>query len=376
MAGHLVRGLPIGAAVCLAVAGYPLWWQFFGPQGYHNLEHGSVGNDLAAITAFASDSLAGDPSVAGRLAINPTEENAFFGWPLVVLVVVIGIWLWRLAATRALVVTAAVMTVLSLGSPLRVAGTDTGIPGLWSLISTLPLYESVIESRFALGAVPAIGVLLALACDRVVAASPVSAPSLPAPPLPGTAPDAPGPGVSVTGAAEAVSPRLLWFGPLIAVLLPIAPTPLNVTDRAPTPAFFATDAWRDHVGEGRTVVTVPLPNPDFAKALHWQVEAGLGFALAEGYFLGPAGPDRQGTYGAVRRPTSTLLSEVGNTGEIPEITDADREAAAEDLRYWRADAVVLPAHPRQGELRDTLDSLLGRQGRHIADVWVWDVRDA
>lgn len=357
-----LTGVGIGAAVCLVIVGYPLWFQFFGPQGYRAIEHGSVGNDAAALTAFSSESIAGHPLVAGNLSINPTEENAFFGWPLLILVVVIAVWLWRSATAKALAISTFVMAALSLGGELAVNGEKTGVPGPWQLLSDLPLFESVIESRLALGCVPLIGMLLALASDRVVTLSAAYRGSVAR--LEDDKKD---------DTAGGMPLRLLWFGTLVAILLPIAPTPLEVVDRPTTPKFFADGVWQDYVEPGTSVVTVPLPSPEYARALRWQVDAGLRYPIAEGYFLGPDGPERKGNYGAVRRPTSRLLRDVADTGEVPEVTDADRAAAGEDMRFWRAGVVVLPAHPKQGELRETVNSLLGQQGRQVADVWIWEL---
>ena len=58
--------------------------------------------------------------------------------------------------------TVAVMGVLSLGVELTVAHTDTGITLPWAWFAKLPLLESVLESRFAMGCIPAIAILLTL----------------------------------------------------------------------------------------------------------------------------------------------------------------------------------------------------------------------
>ncbi|MEU0938759.1 glycosyl transferase [Embleya sp. NPDC005971] len=350
----LGTGLVIGAAVSLVLVAYPLWVQFFGPQHYSTLDHES-GNDLAAFTAYASDSLGGDRAGAAVLSEGTTEENAFFGWPLVILAVFLVAWLRRLAVVRAAAVTAAVAALLSLGLDIVVDHDDTGLPGPWRVLNELPLFESILESRFALVCVPAVAVLLALATDRVLD----SARSVRAVPE-----GHPGRGVPV---------RLVWAAALTMALLPILPTPLDVRDRPPVPKFFADGGWRPYVDDG-SVVVVPLPSVGDAAALHWQSVADLGFPLAEGYFVGPWGPDRIGVYGADYSPTSALLGRVAAEGTVPEITEDRRREARADLARWRADVVVLPAHRHRAELADTLTALLG-PGRQVADVQVWDVRN-
>jgi dolichyl-phosphate beta-glucosyltransferase len=167
--------------------------------------------------------------------------------------------------------------------------------------------------------------------------------------------------------------RVAWAGALAAALLPIVPLPYETVTRAPTPDFYAGGEWTRWVDPGGTLVPVPLPEPLHAEALRWQVDAGMGFALAQGYFVGPAGEEQLGAYGAPKRPSSLLLDGVAATGQVPPISDAERARMLDDLRFWRADAVVLTGRPREPELRATLTALLG-PGRPAADAWVWDVR--
>jgi hypothetical protein len=350
---RLPRSVVVGGVTAALVSGalvaYPLWLQFAGPQSYRSIEHGPTGNSLAAFVAYSSQSagalLTGGP---GGLALNGTEENAFFGWGLVALVVVLAIRLRAEQPARIAAVVGGVAAVLSLGPQITVDGRPTGWPGPWALLADLPLLESVLESRIALACVPAAGCLLAIAAQRAL--------------------DAPrdrrfGP----------VPLRVAWAGALAAALLPIVPLPYETVTRAPTPDFYAGGEWARWVDPGGTLVPVPLPEPLHAEALRWQVDAGMGFALAQGYFVGPAGEEQLGAYGAPKRPSSLLLDGVAATGQVPPISDAERARMQDDLRFWRADAVVLTGGPREAELRATLTALLG-PGRPAADAWVWDVR--
>ncbi|MFI6519292.1 hypothetical protein ACIBF1_27315 [Spirillospora sp. NPDC050679] len=336
-----VRPLAAGAVLALAVflplSTYPLVWQFAGPQSYDGLLHGPAGNDVAVLPAFARQSLGGHPAAPGPLDVSTTEQNAFFGWSVVALVVALVAWSWREPLVRALAGVVVGATLLSLGPEIVVGGEPTGVPGPWRLVARLPLYESVLESRLTMVCVPAVGLLLALGTDR----------------LRGRAP------AGLCGALLAVA------------LLPVVPKPLPAVDRAPTPAFFTDGTWRRYVPPGRSVVPVPLPDAADAAALRWQADAGLGFPVAEGYFVGPFGPDRLGGYGAPRRPTSELLRRVRD-GERPPIGDAERADARADLAHWRAGAVVLGPHPRHAELRAAVEALLG-PGRPDGGVRVWEV---
>lgn len=350
MVRPLVTGIGIGAAVTLPLVAYPLWVQFFGPASYDALSHALPGNDVLAFVGFAGDSLAGgaaDPVTgAAPFAANPTEENAYFGLPLVALLVVLAVRLWREPVARACAVTVAVLAAFSWGDTLSINGVDTGIPGPWMLLGQAPLFESVVVSRFAMGCIAPIAVLLALGVERALA-------------------------------DRASEPR--WFLPagialLAAALLPLLPTPLHTVRAAATPSFFAEDTWRGYVEHGGAVVPVPVPDPLDASPLAWQVDAGLEFPVPEGYFVGPGEDGVHGRYGAVPRPTSSLLAEVARSGVRADVDDADRAFAAQDLRFWRADVVVLGAHPEADALRGTVEDLLGIPARRVADVWVWNVR--
>jgi hypothetical protein len=235
-----------------------------------------------------------------------------------------------------------VVFVLSLGSPLVWHGAATGLPGPWAALATLPLFDTLIEARLTLAALPAIGVPLALATDRVLA-------------------------------AHTAWPPRVWFTALAVALVPLLPVRFGTAPRTPTPVFFADGDWRGYVRPGRAVLTVPPPDPGNAAALHWQVVAGLGFPLVEGYFVGPTGPERRGVYGASRLPTSQLLDAVARGRPAPPIGPAECARAYADLRAWRADVVVLPHPNAQAGLRDVLTRLLG-PGQPRADVLVWDLR--
>ncbi|MBQ0983007.1 glycosyltransferase family 2 protein [Streptomyces sp. F63] len=367
-AGPLARGLLTGAGVCLALVAYPLYWQFYGEQSYGAILHGPTGNPLLALVGFAERSLAGDPAAADRLSLNPTEQNAFYGWPLAVLFLVVTVALWRRPVVRALAATVLVAAALSLGSDISLGGTEGAatVPGPWRLLDGLPLFESVIESRYAMVCAPPLGMLLALGWAAVSDAAAAARSSA-------SASD------DRAGRDRAVLIRVAGALALCAALLPIAPTPLETTERPPVPDVVASGAWRSYVKPGESLVPVPLPSPGEASALRWQIEADFAFPLPGGYFMGPAGPrvpgqpTPPGYYGAVPRPTGEMLWDVRWSGRVPAIGPAERRAAREDLAFWRAGALVLQRQPNDTALRATLDRLLGEPGRPVGDAWVWDL---
>ncbi|MGW6060620.1 glycosyltransferase [Streptomyces sp. NPDC055189] len=341
----LARGLGVAVAVTVPLVAFPLYWQFFGPQSYTSVLHGdNAGNSPLALLSFAERSLAGSAETASALAQNPTEQNAFYGWPLVALAFAVVVRLWEQAVVKALAFTAVAAAVLSLGPKFRIPLTDIVLPGPWAPLAHAPLFESVIESRVAMVCAPALGMLLALALARLLA-----------------------PGRRATAA------RYAGVAAVALALLPIVPAPLRAVERAQPPAFIADGTWRKYVGDGESLVPIPLPDPAGAEALHWQTTADLGFSLPGGYFNGPWGPDRIGIYGASPRNTSNLLADVRSSGRAPQLTDAWRRAAREDLTYWKAGVLVLAPQEHDAALRATVEQLLDRPGKWVDGVWIWDL---
>ncbi|MCC3768789.1 glycosyltransferase family 2 protein [Streptomyces sp. UNOC14_S4] len=347
VSGRLLRGLGVAALVAAPIVAVPVGWQFLGPQSYHSVLHGEVGNNPMALLEYATRSLAGDDAKAAALSVNRTEENAFFGWPLVVLSVIVVVRMWRRPLVRALGFTALAAAVLSMGRNIPLLGTDRTLPGPWRMIGDLPFFESVIESRVAMVCVPALGILLALACDRLATRR--------------------------LRSERERSHRLLGWAALAVAVLPLVPTPYRTVERVPVPAFITDGTWREHVRPGRTLVPVPVPSPADVEALHWQVRADLGFAFPGGYFNGPYGPDRIGIYGPEPRLTSELLRKVHETGKLPEIGEQQRRAFRADLRFWKADALVLDPDVNGAPLREAVTALSGQEPKKEGGVWVWDV---
>jgi hypothetical protein len=342
----LTPTIALAAVITLMLTEIPLWWQFFGPQSYRSIDHGPMGNDLKAIVQFPSESLGGMFAPGQYVAINDTEQNAYFGWPLLLLVVVTVALLWRDRVVRSAAVVIAVFGLLSLGAVAMFGKQSTGIELPWQWAEKIPLLNTVLETRLTMAAIPAIAAVLALATQRAVTSwrqSPVD------------------------------WRPLAWFPALALALIPLTPTVLPVIERAPTPEFFADGTVRQYVSGG-SVVMVPPPRPPAAQALRWQADANFDLALAGGYFVGPTGAEKKGIYGPDFRPTTALLVRAQDTGVVPPIDAETRAQASEDLRFWEADVVVLPATKNSEVLRTTMTQLLGAAPRQVDDVWLWDVR--
>lgn len=340
----LLQGLAIGAAVCLPLVAFPLYWQFHGPQSYSSVFHGvTTGNSPLALFSFAERSMvAGNELRANALSLNSTEQNAFYGWPLILLAFAFTVRLWEHALVKALAFTAVAAALLSLGPRFRMPLSDSTVPGPWALFAKAPLFESVIEGRVAMVCAPALGMLLAVAVERLA-----------------RTPD--------------IGKQFIGLTAVAAALIPIIPAPLKSVERAPLPAFIADGTWRSFVGKDETLVPIPLPDSGNAEALHWQTATGLAFKLPGGYFNGPWGPQRIGIYTDSPRPTTSMLRDISFTGAAPTIGKNWQAQARADFAYWKAGVLVLPPQLYQDQLRRTVDALVGRPGKWVGGVWVWDL---
>jgi dolichyl-phosphate beta-glucosyltransferase len=195
-----------------------------------------------------------------------------------------------------------------------------------------------------MGAIPAIGLLLALAAVKVLRAR------------------------SRQSAA--------WAAIFAAALVPLFPVPrVEERQRPPLVEFISAGTYREWVRPGGTMVTVPLPDAGNGDPMRWQVATNFEFKLPGGYFIGPQ-EDGRGWYGPqYKRETAELLKDARSGKKIREITDTDRAQARADLEYWQADAVVLQdGQAGSKALRALVDELLGFEGTRVGEVTVWNVQ--
>jgi len=348
----LVRPFALGAAVALLVAGvllaYPLWFQFTGPGSYHGVEPtiAALRADVLSIWSFASNSLTIQYSAANPIPETAPEDNANFGWALLLAAVIIVVFLWRHLVVRAAGITAVMFAVLSFGPELTVRKQPTGIPGPWALLDKLPLFDSALPVRIAMGMTPCVAVLIAVGVDRLRSRFGASWRD-----------------TAFAGALAA------------ALLLPNAPVPAPAVSFS-TPAFIADGTWRSYVGPGQSMLVVPTPTFFEPSAIYWSARLDDDLPISHGYFLGPDANGR-GRFGPDPRPSDLILNDAYTTGQVPAITDADRAQFREDLRYWHTAVILfLPGKNGTPALRTTVEQLIGRPPEQAGTVSIWDTRTA
>jgi hypothetical protein len=347
-ARRVTRGLVVTAIVVVVLAAYPLAVQFAGPQSYRQLLlFHDWGGDVAAFGTMPRDSLGG-VATPDRV-FGETEQNTFYGWPLLIAVAALTVLVWRRErAARIAVVVALAGAAGSLGQRIRFDGRLTGLPGPWKWIPDgLPVIGMVMPSRLAFLTTGALAVLIALGWDA----------------LAGRVRDAP-------GTRRADRARLGQIG-FAAALLTLTPTPLVAVPDPGAPHFITSGAWRHYVRPGTTLVPVPVPDVNVGRGTFaWTVDTGLEFPVPGGYFLGPDARG-DGRMGGQPDYTETLLrAAVAGRTAGPELTPARRAAVRRDLARWHASVVVLS--PAADALQPWLDGLLGPAQR-VDDVWLWPI---
>ncbi|WP_043513171.1 MULTISPECIES: hypothetical protein [unclassified Actinoplanes] len=352
-----LRGLIVAGSVTLAVLAYPLSVQFAGPQSYKGLSEyvRSFGSDLASFTAYSTHSVAGNLEVPLTLAQNPSEQNAFFGWGLVILFFGLVLWLRRSAAALTLGGLGLLFAAISLGPNIRLNGADTGVPGIWSFLHHLPVFDSAVPTRFAMAIAPIVGIVLALGCQRAAE-------------LVRTQPQTRGP------------IRVAMITAVAMALVPLIPHQLDTVKMETVPSFVTSGQWRHYVDDNHTVVTLPLPDSYYPDPLRWSAYTKLDMRIAGAYALlpnqNPQDPtDHTAAFAPPWRPTSGLMSSIRQGNPTPEVSPARREMTLADLRYWKAGVVVLTPQTRDIEMLRTMSDLLGFRPTWTGGVWLWDVRN-
>jgi hypothetical protein len=346
----------LGTAVLVVgvVLGYPLYRQFFGPGSYHGLPDYilAYGADLHSYWSFARRSIAGNPDISGRLAQGATEENSFFGWPLLLLLLAVVVWLRSMPVVRALVFTGLTFTALSLGSVIVSNGQSTNLPGPWGLVHRLPVFDSVVPTRLALVVTPVVGCLLAVAVSRLD---------------------------GVADSLRMPDKRLVirWLGIAVigVALLPLTPTKQPAFDRPYVPPFFTAGTYRYYIPPNGVLLEVPPGWEANLNTMQWQTAANQDFKIYGGYYLARDRNDPLGraAYGPPWPTIWVVLDQVVQSGQPVAVPDEQRAQIVAELHTYTVTTVVLAAHhPSAAPVREMVDQLLG-PGELVDGMWLWKV---
>ncbi|HEX8632199.1 MAG TPA: hypothetical protein VF755_28920 [Catenuloplanes sp.] len=351
-----LRALAVTAVVTGLVLAYPVYILFRGPYAYDGLPLSvrAFGADLGSFVAYARRSIAGSEATAAPLTQNASEENAFFGWGLVILFFVLLAWLRRNAVVIGLGVVALLFAIMSLGPQVKLNGQWTGVPSLWMVLQNLPVLHSAVPTRWALAIAPVVAILLALGVERGLAL-----------------------------ARKHPTHRRPILATLVTVLamalVPLTPTPLLMRPMAPVPEFVLSGEWRKYVDDKHSVVSLPVADSTYPDPLRWSAFTGHDMRIARGYFLGPQNDPKDPTnrtalFTAPYRSTSYYFSQIRNRRTVNDVDNQRRKITLGDLRYWKASVVVLAPQRRDFYMKETMTRILGFEPQWVKGVWLWDVR--
>jgi len=312
-----------GVAILTAgvVLAYPLSFQFFGPMSFKGIpfDIAYYSADLKSYAVYPNLELWGDPAKLDPLAPGGTEQAALVGWALLLVVALLTVWLIRNAAVRALLIAALALVVLSVGpTPVFDHGAITWWPvgpkGVWTHLQHLPLFSSALPVRSALAVSWIIGILLALGLDK-----------------------------AVQHPRQVV--RGVVFGGVTAALIPLIPRVFDTWPRAPIPAYFTSNAWKECVTPGHnTIVGVPLSDGGDRTNETWSTAADTAFAIPQGPVMAPNSPTDKQVAWAKNNVlwTAQWLSYIykNGGGATPPVDSSIKNRVLMDLDTWKANCVV------------------------------------
>jgi hypothetical protein len=257
--------------------------------------------------------------------------------------------------------------VLTAVVSLRVGG---GTWGPWAVVDHLPLFDNVVQSRFAAIFVLCAAVMVAVIVDRSRSST------LEWFSRPGGGRAAAADGRSVASArwgagTAAVVVSLAALGPIVAALAPNVPLTVQPVT---VPHWFATTAT--HLSSEQVLATYPFATADSQASLPWQAIPGLHYKMAGGG--GPTGTVARA--GADKAGFAVLHSASVPLGPTPAPTTANLEAVRGALRQWGVTMGVVPDDnglPVYETGRGTaygvafFTAVLGSAPIRQAGAWVW-----
>jgi hypothetical protein len=323
---YVMKAAAVALIVFAVLAAYPLGFQFLGPQRVS----GSVQRPDVYVTDLLAFFL---PSNAIHFTGNVTENDAYVGIPLLVLFaagLVIG---WRTPRIRWAGLMAVVVAVLSLGPHLHVNGNVTQVPLPWAAVGQLPLLGSALPARLmAIGFLP-LGIVVAYAVARALAAA---------------------------------QPWRIATGVLLLVGLAVTAPPLPYpSEHAEAPAFFSPGGDAGRILEGSVVLVTPFSSKESTDAMYWQALAGYRFRMPEGDAFTP---------GPYLGPHPSFLQETLDrldAGRPVAVTPDLLAQALADLKSFGVTTIVSGPSAGQPAIVEFLTQIEGRPPVEDGGVEVW-----
>ena len=363
--GAGLRAAAAGGVVFIALAAPSLLVQFFGPQRVN----GAV---LEPITTFVTDlsnfvlptslqAFAPAPavSISERATGNLAEWDGYIGLPLLGLLIFTAIRYRHDLMLRLSAVLGLLLSMLSLGVTLHVAGMVTPIPvavlalglrglrgwfpvkalvwsflAVWAGLAVVPILHNLLPARLMLFVFLFAGFLLAAFLRDVSGWPNQRRRAL---------------GLSVAGLA-------------LLLLLPRLPFP---STELSTPPFFSRGIAAIDLPPGSVALIAPYSRGGHTDAMLWQAASGFAFTMPEGYALVP---------GPRASPPDSLLGAEMAAIEVSGLGPLDPSSLGQmrrDLQDWRVQSIVVGPMPHRADMVRLFVTLLGREPQNVAGVQLW-----
>ena len=271
------------------------------------------------------------------------ENGAYIGPPLLALLVMGGIALWRRRVALLCIVMASAALVLSMGSHLHIDGKRTQIPLPFIVLAHLPLLKSGVAARYSLFFWLFAALLLALILDAVHRSI----------------------GNRTSSFASARALTACWGTAAIA-LAPLTPSWPYTGAPWSTPAWFTSSARSLPIGTG--VLVYPMSEPGEASAMVWQADAHLTFQMPGGYAVF-ASKGGAASFSGPPSSTQMALSLCSGGNTVPLAPQAVRR----QLAAWHVKTIAVVTKARgAGCARDLFERAIGVPVAR-GDVLVWGI---
>jgi hypothetical protein len=333
----VAEGIASAAAVGLVLGAFPLAIVLAGPQRVEGaLQTPDVYvQDLAALVIPGQfQAVAPDAAVAaaGQWTGNAVEVSGYVDLPLLAVVAVAAVALWRRRwEVRWALLTATLLIVLSLGPHLHVSGHVLHVPLPWRAVGGRWLLAGLLPARMMLVAYLPLALILAIGIDAVRSSRRLA-----------------------VRAAAGVAASI--------VVLSLVPKPIEA-QAIDVPAFFTGSAV-ERIGDGALVVL--SPQADGRSAMLDQALGGMRFSMIGGGAFIP-GP----RFGPPPSPLNDELAAAEAAGGWI-LPGPDRLSQVRDnLRSLGVDAVVVAPQPQAARVVELMTAVLGRPPAEVDGVALW-----
>ncbi|MFI5283811.1 MAG: hypothetical protein ACHQ0J_11885 [Candidatus Dormibacterales bacterium] len=336
-APYAARAAVIATLTFAFLAAYPLGVQFLGPQRVSgNVQSPDVYvTDLLSLVVpnhvLLQNSITAQ--IAGHLAGNRTEDDAYLGVALLVLFGIGAVAGWRRTAIRWATLMTVAIIVLSFGPHLHFFGRATPIPLPWAAIGWMPLIGSALPSRLMLAAFLGAGIVIATLWE------------------PGR----------LVGRGRRIAAAVL----LVAGLVMVFPAVPATSTGAQAPDFFRAGGAVGRISPGTVILVTPFSSRQSTDAMYWQTLAGFRFRMPEGDaftpgpFLGPHPTHLQASLDAL------------DQGRAVPVTDEERRLARADLASLGVRSIVAGPSPGHDAIVRYLTAVTGSSPTLTEGVDVW-----